>query len=341
MASRSRCCPSSLRVCRRRRPAVRLRRRLRYLAPTRPATTRPSTRSTVRTGRRRRLAWSHLGARKGPGDQQPTGSARGHGAGARRRDRLDLDPADRHRSGWRRRPALGVATNPEKGAVLSVGRRSIAVPSRRLLVGNRHLQYTVIDGLGARATGTVRVGISPRLEGARNPVADADDGAGAARTDRVGAGARQRLRPGRQCRCTCSRSTPSTARHDGEDRRRHGGRHHPAERSPAPTASSTRSRTSSAAPAPRSSPSTSTRRPRSRIPIVEDTVLERHRHARSHRCRRRPCSRTCSSRTATCTISASPLSGLRLDRPRAAGQADPRGHRSAQPDHPVLGIASG
>jgi hypothetical protein len=31
-----------------------------------------------------------------------------------------------------------------------------------------------VDGLGARATGIVRVGISPRLEGARNPVANAD-----------------------------------------------------------------------------------------------------------------------------------------------------------------------
>ncbi len=40
--------------------------------------------------------------------------------------------------------------------------------------GTDEFTYTVVDALGARATGTVRVGISPRAEQATNPVAEAD-----------------------------------------------------------------------------------------------------------------------------------------------------------------------
>ncbi|MEG8036195.1 Ig-like domain-containing protein [Sphingomonas sp. LR61] len=40
--------------------------------------------------------------------------------------------------------------------------------------GTDEFTYTVVDALGARATGTVRVGIAPRAEQASNPVAEAD-----------------------------------------------------------------------------------------------------------------------------------------------------------------------
>jgi hypothetical protein len=69
---------------------------------------------------------------------------------------------------------IGVATNPEKGSILSVANGVISYQSGDYSSGTDSFTYTVVDGLGARATGTVRVGISPRLEGARNPVANAD-----------------------------------------------------------------------------------------------------------------------------------------------------------------------
>ena len=69
---------------------------------------------------------------------------------------------------------IGVASNPEKGAVLSVGPSSVQYHAGDYSSGTDTFEYTVVDGLGARATGTIRVGISPRLEGARNPVANAD-----------------------------------------------------------------------------------------------------------------------------------------------------------------------
>ncbi|MBW4032221.1 MAG: tandem-95 repeat protein [Acidobacteria bacterium] len=69
---------------------------------------------------------------------------------------------------------IGVATNPEKGSILSVANGVITYQSGNYSSGTDSFTYTVVDGLGARATGTVRVGISPRLDGARNPVANAD-----------------------------------------------------------------------------------------------------------------------------------------------------------------------
>lgn len=70
---------------------------------------------------------------------------------------------------------LGQATNPEKGAVTSVGADTIVYQAGDYSAGTDTFTYTVIDSLGARATGTVRVGISPRLDGARNPVAIIDE----------------------------------------------------------------------------------------------------------------------------------------------------------------------
>ena len=69
---------------------------------------------------------------------------------------------------------IGVATNPEKGSIQSVTNGAIVYQAGDYSSGTDSFTYTVVDGLGARATGTVRVGISARLEGARNPVANAD-----------------------------------------------------------------------------------------------------------------------------------------------------------------------
>jgi hypothetical protein len=69
---------------------------------------------------------------------------------------------------------IGVASNPERGSIQSVTNGAIVYQAGDYSSGTDSFTYTVVDGLGARATGTVRVGISARLEGARNPVANAD-----------------------------------------------------------------------------------------------------------------------------------------------------------------------
>ena len=69
---------------------------------------------------------------------------------------------------------IGVATNPEKGSIQSVTNGAIVYQAGEYSSGTDSFTYTIVDGLGARATGTVRVGISARLEGARNPVANGD-----------------------------------------------------------------------------------------------------------------------------------------------------------------------
>ena len=70
---------------------------------------------------------------------------------------------------------LGQETNPEKGGVIRVESGYILYEAGNYSAGTDTFTYTVMDALGARATGTVRVGISPRLEGARNPVAIEDE----------------------------------------------------------------------------------------------------------------------------------------------------------------------
>jgi hypothetical protein len=69
---------------------------------------------------------------------------------------------------------LGQETNPEKGGVTEVGTTFVVYTAGEYSAGTDTFTYTVMDALGARATGTVRVGISPRLDGARNPVAIED-----------------------------------------------------------------------------------------------------------------------------------------------------------------------
>lgn len=70
---------------------------------------------------------------------------------------------------------IGIASNPAKGSVLEVGPGYIVYEAGDYSTGTDEFAYTVIDALGARADGRVRVGISPPLEGARNPVANADE----------------------------------------------------------------------------------------------------------------------------------------------------------------------
>ncbi len=70
---------------------------------------------------------------------------------------------------------LGQSSSPEKGAVVETDADTITYEAGEYSAGTDTFTYTVIDALGARATGTIRVGISPRLDGARNPVAVVDE----------------------------------------------------------------------------------------------------------------------------------------------------------------------
>ncbi|HYI33289.1 MAG TPA: Ig-like domain-containing protein [Glaciibacter sp.] len=70
---------------------------------------------------------------------------------------------------------LGQETNPDKGAVTAVGDGSIDYQSGDYSAGTDTFTYSVVDALGARATGMIRVGITPRLDGARNPIAAPDE----------------------------------------------------------------------------------------------------------------------------------------------------------------------
>jgi hypothetical protein len=69
---------------------------------------------------------------------------------------------------------LGQSSNPEKGSIIDQQADSITYQAGDYSSGTDTFTYSVIDSLGARATGTIRVGISPRLDGARNPVANVD-----------------------------------------------------------------------------------------------------------------------------------------------------------------------
>ncbi|GGK87517.1 hypothetical protein JOE58_001058 [Curtobacterium luteum] len=69
---------------------------------------------------------------------------------------------------------VGVGSNPDKGSVSDVSADSLTYEAGDYSAGTDEFTYTVVDALGARATGTVRVGIAPRAEQASNPVAEAD-----------------------------------------------------------------------------------------------------------------------------------------------------------------------
>lgn len=70
---------------------------------------------------------------------------------------------------------LGQETNPQKGAVVASGPDWLDFQAGDYAAGTDTFTYAVVDALGARATGTVRIGIAPRVDGARNPVAVEDD----------------------------------------------------------------------------------------------------------------------------------------------------------------------
>lgn len=69
---------------------------------------------------------------------------------------------------------LGQESNPEKGVVSLVGSDYIEYEAGGYSAGTDTFSYTVMDRLGARSTGLVRVGISPITDGAKNPVANPD-----------------------------------------------------------------------------------------------------------------------------------------------------------------------
>ncbi|WP_198668709.1 Ig-like domain-containing protein [Homoserinimonas sp. OAct 916] len=70
---------------------------------------------------------------------------------------------------------IGQETSPEKGTVLQLGADWIEYQAGEYSSGTDTFGYAVADALGARASGLIRVGISPRLDGARNPIAVADE----------------------------------------------------------------------------------------------------------------------------------------------------------------------
>ncbi len=69
---------------------------------------------------------------------------------------------------------IGQETAPEKGTVVASGQDYLEYEAGVYSSGTDTFRYTVVDALGARSTGIIRVGISQRLEGARNPVANDD-----------------------------------------------------------------------------------------------------------------------------------------------------------------------
>ncbi|MGV8876597.1 MAG: Ig-like domain-containing protein [Rhodoglobus sp.] len=70
---------------------------------------------------------------------------------------------------------LGQASNPEKGAVISVEADTFVYQAGEYSAGTDTFGYTLIDSLGARASGIITIGISPTVAGARNPVAIIDE----------------------------------------------------------------------------------------------------------------------------------------------------------------------
>lgn len=69
---------------------------------------------------------------------------------------------------------VGQQTAPARGTVTEVTADTIVYTAGEYSAGTDEFRYTVVDALGARASGLVRVGISPRLDGARNPIANDD-----------------------------------------------------------------------------------------------------------------------------------------------------------------------
>lgn len=69
---------------------------------------------------------------------------------------------------------LGQGSNPDRGAVVARGGDWLEYQAGEYSAGTDTFEYEVVDSLGARATGSIRVGIAPRLDGARVPIAVED-----------------------------------------------------------------------------------------------------------------------------------------------------------------------
>ena len=70
---------------------------------------------------------------------------------------------------------VGLDTNPEKGAITSVGADWFEYVAEPYATGTDTFTYSVVDGLGAQASASIRIGIAEPLAGARNPIAVADE----------------------------------------------------------------------------------------------------------------------------------------------------------------------
>lgn len=70
---------------------------------------------------------------------------------------------------------IGLETSPEKGTVVATEADGFVYQAGGYSAGTDTFTYTVIDGLGARATGVVRVGIAPPLDVLPNPIAVDDE----------------------------------------------------------------------------------------------------------------------------------------------------------------------
>ncbi|MDQ0895550.1 Ig-like domain-containing protein [Agromyces ramosus] len=69
---------------------------------------------------------------------------------------------------------IGQESNPERGNVTARGADWLEYQAGEYSGGTDSFQYAVVDALGARAIGSVRVGIAPRADGARAPIAVED-----------------------------------------------------------------------------------------------------------------------------------------------------------------------
>ena len=146
---------------------------LRYLAPSRPETTRRYTRSRDRTDRRRERR-SRSPFVRSMRSEQPAGPAAAHRSSARRRIG--------HRSTSRSPASIRMATRcscsgPDQSAEGDrdgVGPHTITYQAGDYSTGTDTFTYGVIDALGARATGTVRIGIAakPAEHRTRSPSLD-------------------------------------------------------------------------------------------------------------------------------------------------------------------------
>jgi large repetitive protein len=70
---------------------------------------------------------------------------------------------------------LGQQSNPQKGVVTAVGPHTITYQAGDYSTGTDTFTYGVIDALGARATGTVRIGIAAKPGGSPSPLATLDE----------------------------------------------------------------------------------------------------------------------------------------------------------------------